>query len=154
MSGWSPKCIKPLGCRGVALLEFSLTLPLILLFLAGLYDTGRYFAVVSRAAHIAYQVAAVGSVTPPGMTATRLMTERYQQVRSALPLAELYGEQLLEPVYNMDEAQGSITVQITGQMHSLWSRILRLDFPVNVSVVSPVLVRDSNNVGDENDFSN
>jgi Flp pilus assembly protein TadG len=85
------------GCRrqpdgGAVYIEFAIVVPLILLFIAGVYDTGRYFSQMSWLAQAGYQVARAGSVAPPGPSNNRQMRARYNQIDSVNHVNHIYSQ--------------------------------------------------------------
>ena len=150
-------CVKKRGAASAAggvLIEFLVTLPLMLMFLAGILETGRFFSQISRIAQVSYQVALVGATNPEGGNTPDLMAARFQQLANLGFISYVQELTLQSPAYDIEGSSDTVSTSITGQLPSLLPGIMNLNLHVNVQVAGPVLARDVSNIGNENNFCN
>jgi hypothetical protein len=146
---------KSRGPQGAVMIEFLAVLPLLLLFVGGVFELGRYFCEVSWVAQAGYQVAVVGAMNVPNTASSkRMMQQRYQQMTLIQKPGHLVEDAALplETVYASSGDQ--IKVRVRGTFHSTWKGWMHLAVPMDVAVVGPILVRNMGNIGCTASFCN
>lgn len=132
--------------QGNALIEFLIVLPVIILFLVGIFETGRLLTQVSMVANSSYEAVMVGSEIR-GEGTELAMDDR------AFFLYDLQNEQYLNPTItsSFDSDNDTVTVEISTDLRPLLNFI-----PLHVKTVTtgPMLVLDSNINEDYNAFAN
>ena len=133
--------------RGAALVEFALSLPLILLFLAGIYDLGRVQSQMNTVSQIAYQVAVIGA-TNPRITGDITMEQQGAKILSLVDRETSYfnATPTLAPPpegfttrYFQESGRWFVTATVRGNLNSYFRWIFPPLFSISVSVTAPYL---------------
>lgn len=131
---------------GAVIQEFVIVVPLLVVLLGGLVQGGLYVSQVSLAGQTAYQAAMLGGKT---VKSDRLgaMTFRANELGSVL-VKKLESIALL-PEEN--EADQTVTMNYNASVPSIFPGF---NFMVSLAVTAPILVDDSQDLGDLAEFDN
>jgi Flp pilus assembly protein TadG len=144
--------------RGAAVVEAALVLPVIIVFLFGILEYGRYVMTLQMVTNAAregahYALSHSQPVTIAGVTAGNATSDVTNVVNTAMAGRQLYGQ--ATQVYTSDSlgnnlgawtnAQDgqSVCVRITGSYPVILGRMISL--PTSIPVVSQVVMRSESN---------
>ncbi|RIL10428.1 MAG: hypothetical protein DCC75_04375 [Proteobacteria bacterium] len=135
--------------RGGVLVEFGMTAPVVILFLAALLDVGRTLGQISWLSQVGYQIVMTGSEAPPS-SREQSMHERAQYLHQVNMAASNNPSQVLsfdaDPTLDFEGARRTASVLMKGNVRLLMNTIF--DFPINVRITGPITAVDRPPPGD------
>ena len=136
------------AARGAALVEFAIALPLIMLFMVGVYDLGRAESQINTLAQVAYQVAFIGATIQSngrrhdGIRAGKVLGLVQNQTNyfDTVPILTL--RPIVAPqtrYFTGTDGNLYVTATVQGTLRSFYRVLLPTLFTMQVSVTAPYL---------------
>ena len=143
--------------RGAALVEFALSLPLLGIFIAGIYDLGRVQSQVNTLSQMAYQIAIIGATSPKATGNTAMETQGARILSLANKQMGFFdGAPILEAAtgqpatrYFSENSRWYVNTTVTGSLNSYFKFLFPNIFQVKISVTAPYLY-SANSAENEN----